>query len=290
MKHDRFEVTVEVVPPDSSDAAPLMKVLEGINDLSFAGFSVATNPVAKPRMDALSLCRILQDELKRPATLHVTTRDHNHLSLQGLLWGAKALGIKTVLAMTGDFVPMTEEGRISSVRDMSLQELITMARKAGLKTGVVMNPFTDELRLGIAIKRLKEKVAAGAQFVVTQPVYTTDDAKCIAEAVKPLGIPVVLGILPLRTSGHAAFLHHKVAGIEVPHAVRTAMATAENPMAESIRLTRELLATARQYLAGACIMPPFDHFELLHDVLPPETGGGDSDTIKHPNMLRTAGV
>lgn len=273
MKHDRFDVMVEVVPPDGSDAAPLMKILEGINDLSFAGFSVATNPVAKPRMDALSLCRILQDELKRPATLHVTTRDHNRLSLQGLLWGAKALGIKTVLAMTGDFVPLAEEGNVSSVRDMSVPDLITMARKAGLYTGVVMNPFTDDLRLGIAIKRLKEKVAAGAQFVVTQPVYTTEDAECIAEAVKPLGIPAVLGILPLRTFRHAVFLHQKVAGIEVPEAVRTAMANAENPTAEGTRLARDLLATARQHFAGACIMPPFDHFEILHDVLPSETGG-----------------
>ncbi len=270
MTDDRFDVMVEVVPPAGANAAPLMKTLEGINDLSFTGFSVATNPVAKPRMDALSLCRILQDELKRPATLHVTTRDHNRLSLQGILWGAKALGIKTVLAMTGDFVPLAEKEITSSVRDLSLPNLISMARDAGLHTGVVMNPFTDELRLGIALKRLREKVDAGAQFVVTQPVYTTRDAEIIAEAVQHLGIPAVLGILPLRTFRHAAFLHHKVSGIEVPDAVRTAMANAENPTAEGIRLTRELLDTARKHFSGACIMPPFDHFEILHAVLPSE--------------------
>lgn len=270
MTHDRFEVVVEVVPPAGADAAPLLKVLEGINDLSFAGFSVATNPVAKPRMEALSLCRILQDELKRPATLHVTTRDHNRLSLQGLLWGAKALGIRTVLAMTGDFVPLVERGITSSVRDLSLPDLIGMARSAGLHTGVVMNPFTDALRLGIAVKRLKEKIDAGAQFVVTQPVYTTADAKILADAVKSLGIPAVLGILPLRSFRHAAFLHHKVAGIEVPDAVRNAMAKATDPVAEGVRLTRELLAAAREHFDGACIMPPFDHFEILHDVLPTE--------------------
>lgn len=270
MNHDKFEVVVEVVPPAGADAEPLLEALEGINDLAFSGFSVATNPVAKPRMDALSLCRILQDELKRPATLHVTTRDHNRLSLQGILWGAKAMGIKTVLAMTGDFVPLSEEGITSSVRDLSVPELITMARDTGLYTGVVMNPFTDALRLGIALKRLKEKVAAGAQFVVTQPVYTPRDAEILAEATASLGIPAVLGLLPLRTFRHAEFLHHKVAGIEVPEAVRQAMAAAENPIAEGIRLTRELLALAREQFAGACIMPPFDHFEVLHGVLPRE--------------------
>ncbi|SCY54787.1 homocysteine S-methyltransferase [Desulfoluna spongiiphila] len=274
MTHDRFEVVVEVVPPSGADAEPLLAALEGINDLSFNGFSVATNPVAKPRMDALSLCRILQDELKRPATLHVTTRDHNRLSLQGILWGAKALGIKSVLVMTGDFVPLAEKGITSSVRDISLTDLIKMARKAGLTTGVVMNPFTDELRLGIAMKRLKEKVAAGAQFVVTQPVYTARDAELLAEALNPLGIPAHLGLLPLRTFRHAAFLHHKVSGIEVPEEVRSAMAKAENPTAEGIRLTRDLLATARQHFHGACIMPPFDHFEILHGVLPREGNTG----------------
>ncbi|VFQ43902.1 methylenetetrahydrofolate reductase [Desulfoluna butyratoxydans] len=274
MTHKRFEVVVEVVPPAGADVEPLLSALEGINDLSFTGFSVATNPVAKPRMDALSLCRILQDELKRPATLHVTTRDHNRLSLQGILWGAKALGITTVLAMTGDFVPLAEKGMTSSVRDISLTELIGMARQAGLNVGVVMNPFTDELRLGIAVKRLKEKVAAGAQFVVTQPVYTAKDAEILAGALNPLGIPVMLGILPLRTFRHAAFLHHKVSGIEVPDEVRSAMATAENPTAEGIRQARDLLTAARTCFDGVCIMPPFDHFEILHGVLPRE--GGDA--------------
>jgi len=273
MTHNRFEVVVEVVPPAGADVEPLLTALEGINDLSFTGFSVATNPESKPRMDALSLCRILQDELKRPATLHVTTRDHNRLSLQGILWGAKALGITTVLAMTGDFVPLAEKGMTSSVRDISLTELIGMARQAGLKVGVVMNPFTDELRLGIAVKRMKEKVAAGAQFVVTQPVYTPGDADILAGALTPLGIPVMLGILPLRTFRHAAFLHHKVSGIEVPDEVRSAMATAGNPTAEGIRLARDLLAAARKCYDGVCIMPPFDHFEILHGVLPREGEG-----------------
>ena len=276
MNHNKFDVTVEVVPPVGGDTGPLMRVLEGINGLSFSGFSVASNPVAKPRMDALSFCRILQDRLKRPTTLHVTTRDHNRLSLQGLLWGAKALGIKRVLAMTGDFVPLADGGRISSVRDLSLPDLIGMARDAGLRTGVVMDPFTDTLRLGIAMKRLKEKVDAGAEFVVTQPVYTAEDAEIIAEAIEPLGIPAVLGILPLRTFRHALFLHQKVAGIEVPTSVRAAMEDAEDPTKEGIALTRDLLDVAKAHFSGACIMPPFDHFEIFHGVLPPEREGGCS--------------
>ena len=272
MTGDRFDVVVEVVPPAGADAAPLLKILEGVNDLSFSGFSVATNPVAKPRMDALSLCRILQDELKRPATLHVTIRDHNRLSLQGLLWGAKAMGIQTVLAMTGDFMPLSASKRTSSVGDLSLEALIGMARTAGLRTGVVMDPFTDSLRLGIAMERLRTKVGAGAEFVVTQPVYSEEAIETLAHAVGEVGIPLVVGLLPLRTARHAVFLHRHVGGIEIPEAVCLAMDRVEDPISEGLDLTRSLLNVARSYASGACIMPPFDHFEILHGVLPMEQG------------------
>ncbi|MCG8470381.1 MAG: methylenetetrahydrofolate reductase [Desulfobacterales bacterium] len=262
-----FDITLEVVPPAGWDAEPLLRRLEGINNLGFSGFSVATNPVAKPRMDALSLCRILQDRFHKPTTLHITTRDHNRLSLQGMLWGARALGIESVLAMTGDYVPLAEKGRTSAVRDISLSHLIQMCREAGFHTGVVMNPFTDEARLATSISRLQEKVDAGAQFVVTQPVYTHSDAQILASSLAPLKLPSILGILPLRTARHAQFLHEKVGGIEVPEEVQAAMMATHTPTEFGNQLAFDLLQFARNHFQGACIMPPFDHFEVMEKIL-----------------------
>lgn len=265
----RSAISVEVVPPAGADAEPLLEELEAVAGLPFDRFSVATNPVAKPRMSALALSTLLRQRTGKPATLHCTTRDHNRLSIQGLLWGARALGIDSVLVSTGDYVALGDKGRTTTVRDVDVFALVRMAREAGLYTGVVLDPRSGFDRLDHQIRRLEQKVESGAQFVITQPVYDEAAAGLLHEATRHLGIPVILGILPLRTARHARFLHDKVAGITVPEGVQARMAQAADPVAEGIAGAREMLAIARQGFAGACIMPPFDHYEVLFDILSP---------------------
>jgi methylenetetrahydrofolate reductase (NADPH) len=269
---DGFTVTVEVVPPAGPDAEPILAKLEALAALPFDGFSVATNPVAKPRLSALALCALIQQRTGRPAILHCTTRDHNRLSIQGLLWGARALGIETALVATGDFVALGDRARTTTVRDVDVFALVRLAREAGLHTGVVLDPHPESNGFEQAVRRLERKVEAGAQFAVTQPVYDEASARALAEATRHLGVPVILGILPLRTARHAEFLHHKVAGITVPEHVRERMSRASDSVAEGAANAREMLAAARQHFAGACLMPPFDHYEVLFDILRSEQG------------------
>ena len=267
MTEDKFLVTVEVVPPTGPDAAPLLAALEPLVELNFDGFSVATNPVARPRMSAMALCALLQQKTGRPAILHCTIRDHNRLSLQGVLWGARALGIETVLIATGDFIALGDRAHTTSVRDLDVFDLVRMAREAGLRTGVVFDTHPESNGQQEAVRRLATKVEAGAQFAVTQPVYDEAAADQLLEATKPLQIPVILGILPLRTPRHAEFLHRKVAGIAVPEQVRNRMQHADDPVAEGVANAGEMLAIARRHFAGACLMPPFDHYDVMVDIL-----------------------
>jgi methylenetetrahydrofolate reductase (NADPH) len=262
-----FTTTVEVVPPAGPDAEPILTPLGSLAALPFDGFSVATNPVAKPRMSALALCALIQQQTGRPAILHCTTRDHNRLSIQALLWGARALGIETVLVATGDFVALGDRASTTTVRDVDVFGMVRLAREAGLHTGVVLDPRPESNGLERAVRRLERKVEAGAQFAVTQPVYDEASARELADATGHLDIPVVLGILPLRTARHAEFLHDKVAGIVVPEHVREQMRHASDSVAEGAANARETLAIARQLFAGACIMPPFDHYEVLFSIL-----------------------
>jgi methylenetetrahydrofolate reductase (NADPH) len=264
---DRFALTVEVVPPVGPDATPLLTALKALAPLTFSGFSVATNPVAKPRMSALALSALIQRRTGRPVCLHCTTRDHNRLSLQALLWGARALGIGTVLVTTGDFVALGDRARTTTVRDIDVFGLVRMAREAALRTGVVLNPHPESGGLAQAVDRLERKGAVGAQFAVTQPLYDIADAQALAQATQHVGIPVLLGILPLRTARHAEFLHHRVAGIAVPAPLRERMRHASDPVAEGVAHARAMLALARDSFAGACIMPPFDHYEVLFPIL-----------------------
>lgn len=267
MFDEPFVTTIEVVPPAGPDPATLLAALENVASLPVYGFSVATNPVAKPRMSAMALCTLIQTRTRRPAICHLTTRDHNRLSLTGELWGARALGIETVLVATGDFVAYTDRHQTTTVRDADVYDLVRMARDAGLHTGVVFDTHPESNGLARAVTHLKRKVDAGAQFAVTQPVYDDDGADMLAGALAGIGIPVIMGILPLRTPRHADFLHTKVAGIEIPEVVRERMHAASDPVAEGATNAREMIDAARQRFAGACIMPPFDHYEVLFDII-----------------------
>jgi methylenetetrahydrofolate reductase (NADPH) len=262
-----FKITVEVVPPAGTEVTAVLAALRAIGHLPFDGFSVATNPVAKPRMSALAMSALIQQRTGKAAILHCTTRDHNRLSVQGLLWGARALGIESVLVMTGDFVALGTGMWTTTVRDVDVFALVRMAREAGLHTGVVLDPRPESDRLDYEVARLADKVEAGAQFVVTQPMFDKAGARRLYEATRHLNIPIMLGILPLRTAQHARFLHRKVAGIAVPAAVRERMRDAADPAAEGLAGARDMLGIARRWFAGACIMPPFGQYELLPELL-----------------------
>lgn len=267
MPDPSFTVTIEVVPPAGPDPAKVLDALESLAPLPFYGFSVATNPVARPRMSAMALCAMIRQRTGKPAILHLTTRDHNRLSLQGELWGARALGIDTVMAATGDFVALKDRNHTTTVRDTDVYGLVRMAREAKFQTGVVFDTHPEANGLARAVEHLKRKVAAGAQFAVTQPVYDEPGADEITNATRDIGIPIIMGVLPLRTFRHAQFLHTKVAGIAVPQALRKRMHDAADPVAEGAANAREMMAAARQRFAGACIMPPFDHYEVMESIL-----------------------
>ena len=263
----RFIITVEVVPPAGPQCDPLLATLQSLQDLPFDGFSVATNPVAKPRMSAMAFCAMLQKQTGRPVILHCTTRDHNRLSLQGLLWGALALGIDTVLLATGDMVAFGDRATTTDVRDADVFELVALARESGLHTGVVLDPGPESQGLDQPVRRLERKIAAGAQFVVTQPFYDQAGIDELVSATRHIDIPIILGILPLCSPRHAEFLHQKVAGINVPAGVREQMQRSEDPVAAGIANAREVLDLACKHFAGACLMPPFDRFDMLKDIL-----------------------
>jgi homocysteine S-methyltransferase len=255
------------VPPAGPDPGPILTDLEAISTLSFDSYSVATNPVAKPHMSALALATLIQQRTGKPAILHCTTRDHNWLSLQGLLWGARALGIQTVLVATGDYVGLQSGGRTTSVRDVDVYGLVSLARSAGLHAGVVLDPRPESGRLDYEVQRLRHKIQSGAQFAVTQPVFDEAGATTLRHATRHIDIPIMLGILPLRSARHARFLNERVSGIAVPQHIQERMEHAPNPASEGIASTREMLTLARRSFTGAFIMPPFGRYTLLREIL-----------------------
>ncbi len=266
-KNNEFVITIEVVPPQGNSGDDVLEKLSSLGALSFNGFSVASNPVAKPKMSAMVFSHLVQKATGKPAILHCTIRDHNRLGLQSELWGAKAMGIDTVIAVTGDPSASGADNSTKFVADINVFELITMMKNSDLYTGAVLD-FRPEINgLDHEIKRLEKKVAAGCQFVVTQPVYDKDTAKAIFSGVRHLNIPVIMGILPLLSYKHAKFLHDKVDGIAVPESLQQQMKNSDNPVNHGVSQAKEMLDLARTMFSGACIMPPFDRYEILKDIL-----------------------
>ncbi|MCK5099764.1 MAG: methylenetetrahydrofolate reductase [Desulfobacteraceae bacterium] len=266
-KSSEFKITIEVVPPEK-DYDTLIAEIKKISHLAFNGFSVASNPIAKPRMSAMVFAHLLQQQTCKPAILHFTIRDHNVIGLQGEMWGAKALGIETVIAMTGDPAKKVKNQKsVSTVGDVNVFELIKMSRGSDLGTGAVLDYRPEIDGLDAEIKRLGKKVNSGAQFIVTQPVYDEKTAKKISNATNHLNVPVIMGILPLLSYRHAAFLHNKVAGIAIPAKLRDEMKNTKDPVEQGISQTKRILDIAKDQFSGACIMPPFDRFEILSGIL-----------------------
>jgi len=266
--HDNeFIITIEVVPPKGNTPEDLLKKLTDLAGLGFHAFSVASNPVAKPRMSAMVFTHLIQKATKKPAILHCTIRDHNRLGLQSELWGARALGIDTIIAVTGDPSASKAEEITSTVGDLNVCQLITMARDSDLYTGAVLDFRPEVDGLEHEAKRLEKKVAAGCQFIVTQPVYDEKTAKQIHAAIRHLKVPIIMGILPLLSYKHAVFLHDKVDGIAVPKALRQQMEKAKDPVIEGVFQARQMLELAKEMYSGACIMPPFERFDILKDIL-----------------------
>ncbi len=263
----QFVTTIEVVPPAGNDPRDLLEKLAGIAHLNFDGFSVATNPVAKPRMSATVFCHLLNQKTGKPAILHLTVRDHNLLGLQAELWGAKALGIDTLIAVTGDPSAGRKKTGATAVNDVTVYHLIAMAAESGLTAGGVLDYRPERNGLKNEIKRLENKVEAGSRFIVTQPVYDETTAKTLAHACHHLPVPIIMGILPLLSLRHACFLHDKVDGIAVPGALRREMETSSDPIKTGTAQAQTMLEIARKYFSGACVMPPFERFEILKDIL-----------------------
>lgn len=264
---NKFIITIEVVPPLGNDPKPLLDKLCSLGESNFDAFSVASNPVAKPKMSAMVFTHLAQKATKKPAILHFTIRDHNRLGLQSELWGAKALGIDTVIAVTGDPSAPKADLPTSTVCDLNVFELIEMARNSDLATGAVLDFRPEVNGLSHEAKRLEKKVASGARFIVTQPIYDKPTAKDIHDATKHLGVPIIMGILPLLSFKHAVFLHDKVDGIAVPQILRNQMKNSLDPVQTGIDQSKQMLELARKMFSGACVMPPFDRFDILKQIL-----------------------
>jgi methionine synthase I (cobalamin-dependent)/5,10-methylenetetrahydrofolate reductase len=275
-----FVVSVEVDPPRG--ARP-KKMIEGAQFLKDAGvdfINVADSPMARVRMSSIALASMIGHQVGIETILHFTCRDRNLMGIQSDLMGAHALGIRNILALTGDPPRAGDYPNATAVFDVDSIGLIGVLKRLNAGTdlggnsigepttfviGCAVNPTADTL--DEELERFQRKMEAGAEFAMTQPLYELETLTRFLDKLGKMGkkrVPILLGLLPLQSHRHAEFLHNEVPGIHVPDHAREAMRTAgEKGIAIGVEMCRKLLLEARDLVEGAYLMPSFGRYEVV---------------------------
>ncbi|NIK68569.1 bifunctional homocysteine S-methyltransferase/methylenetetrahydrofolate reductase [Paenibacillus sp. BK720] len=273
----RHTVIVELDPPRDLDIAKFMAGAAAIKACGADAVTMADNSLAVTRMSNLALAALVKDRIGLRPLVHIACRDRNLIGTQSHLMGLDALGIDHVLAVTGDPARFGDLPDSSSVYDLTSFEMIRMTKqlndgiafsgkplkqKAKFVVGAAFNPNVKHLDK--AVQRLEKKIASGADYIMTQPVYDPALMEKIAEATKHLPVPVFIGIMPLASGRNAEYLHNEVPGIQLPDEVRKRMAGLEGAAgrAEGVRISRELLDIAVGHFKGIYFMTPFMFYEM----------------------------
>ena len=289
---EEFVVSVELDPPKGLNPA---KVLEGAALLQEAGvhcINIADSPMARVRMSCIALARLIQDHLGIEAIIHFTTRDRNLMALQSDLLGAHALGIRNILALTGDPLRLGDYPNTTGVWDVDSVGLLqiihsmnqghdaagsSIGAKSSFFVGTALNLNMTEEQQDSEIEKFWRKIDAGAQFIMTQPIYELAPLLRFLDRVGKPPIPLILGCIPLHSSRHAEYLHNEVPGITIPVDVRMRMRTAdEHGHEEGLKLAEELLAAARGMVQGVYLMPSYGRYDIVSELTKMLIGNKDS--------------
>jgi len=278
----RKVITVELDPPKGMECS---RILEGSRRLKEAGvdaINLAENPLARPRMGNIALGSLIQREVGIEVIIHVTGRDRNLIGMQSDLMGASLLGLRSVLAVTGDPATMGDHAGAKSVFDLHSFTLIKLLSDlnrgvnaignpigsgTGFTIGAAFNPNTKNTAL--QAERLRKKVANGAVFAQSQPIY---DPALFFESLyltRDCGIPLLPGIMPLVSERNAEYLHNEVPGISVPDEIRARMKGLEKEagLREGLTIAKEFISATFHAAGGYYLIPPFGKYELALELI-----------------------
>jgi homocysteine S-methyltransferase len=285
LREGEFVVSVQLDPPLGGSSRGLLEVAAALEESGLVRYvDVNDNATARAGMSSLMISGAIERATGLETVPHLTTRDWTVLGLESLLLGAHAEGVRNVLAITGD---PPEVGDYPGSRGIYEIDSVGLTRLiAGLNrgedfngrpidaptsffVGVAVNPTADDLEA--EAERYRAKLAAGAQFAMTQIVFDLDVLDAFAELAGGWEIPVLAGVFPLTSHRLALRLHNEVPGIVVPQPLQDALENAGAGAAEiGMAHARELVAAARGRCDGVYVVAPYRRptsvLELLRDL------------------------
>jgi methionine synthase I (cobalamin-dependent)/5,10-methylenetetrahydrofolate reductase len=276
---ERPSVIVELDPPRKLDTTKFFAGARALKEAGIDAITLADNSLATVRISNESLGYLVKTELGMRPLIHISCRDRNIIGLQSHLMGLHTLGMNDVLAITGDPARVGDFPGASSVYDVSSFELIQMIKQLneglsfsgkdlGQKTAFsIAAAFNPNVRsLEKAVKRLEKKIDCGADYFISQPVFSEEKLLEVYEHTKHLKAPIYIGLMPLTSSKNAEFLHNEVPGIKIADSIRERMMQLNNdPLQaarEGIEITKSLIDSALDLFNGIYLITPFLRYEL----------------------------
>ncbi|MGA1845048.1 MAG: methylenetetrahydrofolate reductase [bacterium] len=264
----KFTVTAEVGPLKGTDTAEILESAELLRG-KVDGANVTDQQSAVMRLGSLAVSSLLVKEGLDPI-FQMTCRDRNRIAMQSDLLSAHLSGIKNVLAITGDFPTFGDHPDAKDVYDLdSVQLVATIAKmnegydvsgnelkgKTDFFVGGVVTPIMDtEEAVELQIIKMEKKIKAGARFFQTQAVYDVDIFAKFMKRVKGFGVPVLAGVIPLKSAGMAKYMNKNVAGVFVPDRLIDEMTKAEDKTATGLGMAARLINDLKGLCQGVHIM------------------------------------
>ncbi len=280
---DSFVVSVEVNPPAGLDPSRAIEAARMLRAGGVDVINIADGPRASVRMANWALGGLMARELGTEVILHLCGRDRNLLGLQSDVLAFHLLGLHNLVVVTGDPPKVGDYPHATAVFDLDSIGMLRMIQ--GFNRGIdpAGKPVGDVTRFFCAcgaepaardyereLRRLEAKKTAGAQFVMTQPVYDPDVLDRFLRDTEHLDMPVLVGLLPLASYRNAEFLHNEVPGMAVPEEIRRRMQLAKGASGarrEGVQIAQETLDAVKDRVVGSYIMPPFGRYEAALEVL-----------------------
>ena len=262
------------------DSTPTLNKLRSVSN-SVHAFNVTDSPRAQGRMSALAAASIIQARLGKETILHLALRHRNLLALHGELLGAHALGARNIFTVMGDAPNSGDYPQATAISDVTPSGLIKILN--GFNDGVdasgrPMEQATKFL-IGCALdlnsnnmetelRNLDRKINAGADFLMSQPVYDPEKVERFRQRLGGFPLPLLLGVLPLRNTRHAHFLDNEVPGITIPDQIFNRLEKAEeNASQEGYIISQEIIKNVRKSIAGVYFIPAFGQYDSVNSVM-----------------------
>jgi len=274
---ERHTVIVELDGPRDLNIDKFMQGAAALHAAGADAITMADNSLAMTRMSNSALAFLVKERLGARPLVHIACRDRNLIGTQSHLMGLHATGVNHVLAITGDPARFGDLPGATSVYDVTSFQIIRMIKqlnegqafsgrplkeKANFIVGTALNPNVKHLHK--AVERLEKKIEAGADYVMTQPVYDPELVVKLHEATKHLDIPIFIGIMPFTSGRNAEYLHNEVPGITLTDEVRSRMAGLEGEEGRraSLAISKELIDVAMERFNGIYLITPFMAYEM----------------------------